>query len=100
MSNEITGEWKKLHNAELHASYSSPSIIRNLKSRRLRWAVQVARMEQAKNAYRVFVGKSEGEKRSGGRRRKHDSNNAYEKDGFDAGDWVDVLKIGTIGGLI
>ena len=41
---EITGEWRKLHNAELHALYSSPNIIRNLKSRRLRWAGHVARM--------------------------------------------------------
>ena len=43
---EITGEWRELHNAELHALYSSPNIIRNLKSRRLRWAGHVARMEQ------------------------------------------------------
>ena len=51
---EITGEWRKLHNAELHALYSSPNIIRNLKSRRLRWAGHVARMEQFRNAYRVY----------------------------------------------
>ena len=48
---EITGEWRKLPNAELYALYSSPNIIRNLKSRRLRWAGHVARMEQLKNAY-------------------------------------------------
>ena len=47
---EITGEWRKLHNAELHALYSSPGIIRNFKSRRLRWAGHVARMEQFTNA--------------------------------------------------
>ena len=51
---EITGELRKLHNAELHALYSSPNIIRSLKSR-LRWAGHVARMEQSKNAYRVLV---------------------------------------------
>ena len=56
---EITGEWTKLHNAELHALYSSPNIIRNLKSRRLRWAGHVERMEQSRNAYRVLVGKPE-----------------------------------------
>ena len=56
---EITGEWRKLHNAELHALYSSPNNIRNLKSRRLRWAGHVARMEQFRNAYRVSVGKPE-----------------------------------------
>ena len=47
---EITGERRKLHNAELHALYSSPNIIRNRKSRRLRWAGHVARMEESINA--------------------------------------------------
>ena len=56
---EITGEWRTLHNAELHALYSSPNIIRNLKSRRLRWAGHVARTEEFFNAYRVLVGKPE-----------------------------------------
>ena len=60
---DITGECGKLHNAQLHALYSSPNIIRNLKSRRLRWAGYVARMEQSRNAYRVLEGKPE-EKRS------------------------------------
>ena len=59
---EITGEWIKLHNAELHALYSSPNIIRSLKSRRLRWEGHVARMEQFRNAYRVLVGKPEGKR--------------------------------------
>ena len=54
---EITGEWRKLHNAEVHALYSSPNIIRDLKTRQLRWAGQVACMEQSRNAYRVLVGK-------------------------------------------
>ena len=58
---EITGEGRKLHNAELHALYSSPNIIRNLNSRGLRLAGHVARMEQSRNAYRVLVGKPEGE---------------------------------------
>ena len=47
---EITGEWRKLHNTELHALYSLPNIIRSLKSRRLRWAGHVVRMEQSRNA--------------------------------------------------
>ncbi|KAJ4448727.1 hypothetical protein ANN_00118 [Periplaneta americana] len=62
---EVTGEWKKLHNAELHALYSSPDIIRNIKSRRLRWAGHVARMGESRNAYRVLVGRSEGKKTFG-----------------------------------
>ena len=55
---QITGEWRKLHNAELHALHSSPNIIRNLKSRRLRWTGHVARMKQSRNSYRVFSGKT------------------------------------------
>ncbi|KAJ4435519.1 hypothetical protein ANN_18135 [Periplaneta americana] len=50
---EVTGEWRKLHNTELHGLYSSPDIIRNIKSRRLRWAGHVARMGESRNAYRV-----------------------------------------------
>ena len=56
---EITGEWSKLHDAELQASYSSPNIIGSLKSRRLRWAGHIAHMEQSRNAYRVLVIKPE-----------------------------------------
>ncbi|KAJ4429754.1 hypothetical protein ANN_21958 [Periplaneta americana] len=48
---QVTGEWRKLHNAELHALYSSPDIIRNIKSRRLRWAGHVAHMGESGNAY-------------------------------------------------
>ena len=59
---EITCEWSKLHNSELHALYSSPNIIRSLRSRRLRWAGHVARMEQSRNAYKVLVGKPEGKR--------------------------------------
>ncbi|KAJ4444105.1 hypothetical protein ANN_05894 [Periplaneta americana] len=54
-TDEVTGEWRKLHNAELYALYSSPDIIRNIKSKRLRWAGHVARMGESKNAYRVLV---------------------------------------------
>ncbi|KAJ4426317.1 hypothetical protein ANN_27131 [Periplaneta americana] len=64
---EVTGEWRKLHNAELHALYTSPDIIRNIKSRRLRWAGHVARMGESRNAYRVLVGRPEGKRPLGGR---------------------------------
>ncbi|KAJ4435149.1 hypothetical protein ANN_23725 [Periplaneta americana] len=59
---EVTGEWGKLHSAELHALYSSPDIIRNIKSRRLRWAGHVERMAESRNAYRVLVGRPEGKR--------------------------------------
>jgi hypothetical protein len=51
---ELTGGWKKLHNEELHNLYSSPSIIRMIKSRRMRGAGHVARMGEKRNAYRIL----------------------------------------------
>ncbi|KAJ4450378.1 hypothetical protein ANN_01799 [Periplaneta americana] len=59
---EVTGEWRKLHNAELRALYSSPDIIRNIKSRRLRWAGHVAHMGESRNANRVLVGRPDGKR--------------------------------------
>jgi hypothetical protein len=53
----VTGEWRKLHNEELRDLYSSPSIIRIIKSRRMRWVGHVARVGEKRNAYRLFVGK-------------------------------------------
>jgi hypothetical protein len=58
--NEVTGRWRKLHNEKLRDLYSSTSIIRNMKSRRMMWAGQVARMGQKRNVYRLLVGKPEG----------------------------------------
>ena len=59
---EITGEWRKLHNEELNDLYSSPYIVRVIKSRRMRWAGYVARMEERRGVYRVLVGKPEGKR--------------------------------------
>jgi hypothetical protein len=56
---EVTGEWRTLHNEEFYNLYSSPNIIRMIKSRRMRWAGHVARMGEKRNAYRILVGKSE-----------------------------------------
>jgi hypothetical protein len=53
---EVTGDWRKLHNEELHRLYFSPSIIRMIKSRRMRWAGHVVRMGEKRNAYRILVG--------------------------------------------
>jgi hypothetical protein len=57
---EVTGGWRKLHNEELHNLYSSPSVIRMIKSRRVRWAWHVARKVKKRNEYRILVGKPEG----------------------------------------
>jgi hypothetical protein len=56
---EVTGELRKLHNEEIHILYSSPNIIRQIKSRRMRWAGHVARMGEERKVYRVLVGKPE-----------------------------------------
>jgi hypothetical protein len=56
----VTRGWRKLHNEELHNLYSSPSIYRMIKSRRMRRAGHVPRMEEKRNAYRILVGKPEG----------------------------------------
>jgi hypothetical protein len=57
---EVMGVWRKLHNEELHDLYSSPSIIRIIKSMRMRWVGHVARKKEKRNAYRLLVGKPEG----------------------------------------
>jgi hypothetical protein len=56
--NEVTGEWKRLHNKELYGLYSSPDIIRGIKSRRMIWAEHVTRMGERRGAYKVLVGKT------------------------------------------
>jgi hypothetical protein len=73
----VTGGWRKLHNEELHNLYSSPSIIRIIKSRRMRWAEHVARMGNKRNVYRLLVGKPEGKRPLGGPRRR----------------WIDNIKM-------
>jgi hypothetical protein len=74
---EVTGEWRKLHNEKLRDLYSSPSIIGIIKSRWMGWACHVARMGKGRNLYRVMVGKPEG-RRSLGRPRRR---------------WVDNIRI-------
>jgi hypothetical protein len=52
---EVTGEWRKLHNEKFHDLYSLPSIVRIIKARRMRWAGHVARMEEKSNAYKLLM---------------------------------------------
>jgi hypothetical protein len=88
---EVTGEWRKLHNEELHHLYSSPSIIRIMKSRSMRWAGHVARIGEKKNAYRLLVGKPEGKRPLGRPRRRCVDN--IRMDLVEVG-WGDVDWIG------
>jgi hypothetical protein len=75
--NEVTGEWKKLHNEELNDLYSFPNIVRLVKSRRMRWTGHVARMGEDRGVYRVLVRKPEGKRPLGRPRRR----------------WVDNIKM-------
>jgi hypothetical protein len=59
---EVTGDWRTLHNERLHNLYSLPNIIRMIKSRRTRWTGHVARMRETRNAYRILVGTPEGKR--------------------------------------
>ena len=62
---EVTGEWRKLHNEELNDLYSSPNIVRVIKSRKIRWVGHMARMGERRDVYRVLVGKPEGKSHLG-----------------------------------
>jgi hypothetical protein len=59
MKDEVTGEWKKLHSGAFHSLYPSQDIIKQIKSRRMRWARHVARMGEGRKVFRVLVGKPE-----------------------------------------
>jgi hypothetical protein len=67
---EVTGEWRKLHSEELHDLYSSPSTIRIIKARRMRWMGHIARVGEKRKAYRLLVGKPERRRSLGRPRRK------------------------------
>ena len=69
---KVTGEWRRLHNEELHVNdlYTSPNILRVIKSRRMKWAGHVARMGEERRVYRVLVGKPEGKRLLGRPRRR------------------------------
>jgi hypothetical protein len=90
----VTGEWRKLHNKELHNLYSSPSIIRIIKSRRMRWAGHVARMGEKRNAYRLLVGKLEGKRPLGRPRRRWVVNIRMDlgEVGWGDVDWIGLAK--------
>jgi hypothetical protein len=92
---EVTGEWRKLHNEELN-DLSLPNIVRVVKSRRMRWAGQVARMGEDRGVHRVLVGKPERKRSLGRIRRRWEDNikmDLQEVEG-DRGDWMELAQDG------
>jgi hypothetical protein len=91
---EVTGGWRKLHNEELHNLYSSPSIIRMIESRRMRWTGHVARMGLKCNAYRILIGKLEGKRTLGRQRRRWVDNIKMDLRGIGwyGVDWIDLAQ--------
>jgi hypothetical protein len=85
---KVTGEWRKLHNEELRDLYSSRSIIRIIKSRRMRWAGHVARIGEKRNAYRLLVGKPDGKSPLGRPRRRWVDNIRMDLEKWDGAMWT------------
>jgi hypothetical protein len=90
----VTGEWRKLHNKELRDFYSSPSIIRIIKPRRMKWAGHVARMREKRNAYRLLAGKPERKRPLGRPRRRwvDDIRLDLGEVGWGDVDWICLAK--------
>jgi hypothetical protein len=87
---EVTGKWRKLHNEELHDIYSSPNIVRVIKSRRMRWAGHVARMGEERGVYKVLVGKPEGNRPLGRPRHRWEDNLGWIFRKWDVGIWTEL----------
>jgi hypothetical protein len=91
---EVTGEWRDLHNEELHILYSSPNIIRQMKLKRMRWVMHVARMGEERKLYRVLVEKTEGKRPLG--RTRHRWEDGIRMDlreiGLEDAEWVQLAQ--------
>jgi hypothetical protein len=92
---EVTGKWRRLHNGELHNLYSSPDVIRQFKSRRVRWAGHVARMGGGRNVYRVLVGRPEGKRPLERPRRRWEDGigMGLREIGWGGVEWIHVAQV-------
>jgi hypothetical protein len=90
----VTGEWRKLHNEKLRHLYSSPSIIRIIKSSKMRWASHITRRGEKRNAYRLLVEKLGGERPLGRRKRRWVDNIRMDigEVGWGDVDWIGLVK--------
>jgi hypothetical protein len=91
---EEDGSWRKLHNDEFHSLYSSPNIVRVIKSRRVRWTGHVARMGERRGVYRVLVRKPEGKRPLERRRRRWEDNIKMDlrEIGIDGVNWIQLAQ--------
>ena len=91
---EVTWEWRKLHNEELSDRYSLLNIVRVVKSRRMRWARHVAHMGEGRGVHRVLVGKPEGKRPMGRPRRRWEDNIKIDLQevGGVCGDWMELAQ--------
>jgi hypothetical protein len=91
---EENGEWRRLHNEELHSLYRSTNIVRAIKSIRLRWTGLVARMEEVRSAFKILTVKPTGKRPVGRPRRRWEDNIIMylEEIGINAGNWVDSAQ--------
>jgi hypothetical protein len=91
---EVTRGWRKLYNEELHNLYSCPSIIRMIKSRRMRWTGHVARMGEKRNVHKILVGKPEGKRPLAISRGRCVDNIKMDlrEIGWDGVDWIDMAQ--------
>jgi hypothetical protein len=89
---EEDGSWRKLHNDELRSLYSSPNIVRVIKSRRMRWAGHVARIGEGRSIYRILVGRPESKRPLGRPRRRWEDNIKLDlRDiGIDGANWIQL----------
>jgi hypothetical protein len=88
---EVTREWRRLHNEELKDLYSSPNIIQVIKSRRMRWAGHVARMGEGRGAYRILVGRPEGRRPIGRTMRRWEDNIKMVLQEMGWGAWTGLI---------
>jgi hypothetical protein len=93
-TDEVTGEWRKLQSEELHILYSSPNIIRQIKSRKMRCTGYMARIEEDRNVYRVLMGKPEGKRPLGRPRRRWEDGIRMDlrETGWGSVDWIQLAQ--------